>query len=116
MSITKATQRSMQQSRIDAEYTRPFVIQRSGGKCELCGDHHPWTLEVHHIIPVNRGGDGYSYNLIGLCPTCHAVIEKLSTDAIEDPRFHDWIRAKYGEDGYEKFGYLLQHKWNWGTR
>lgn len=97
-------------SRLDAQVSRPEVIRRSGGKCELCGDYQPWTLESHHIVPVNKNGDGFVSNLITLCPNCHSVIEKLNTSTIDDPNFHDWIRARYGEDGYVKFGDLLRHQ------
>lgn len=40
-----------------------------GNKCQRC----PSTkeLDVHHIIPLSRGGNNLKTNLIVLCHTCH---------------------------------------------
>ena len=96
--------------RNDAQFYKPFVLKRAKGYCELCSDFHPFTLECHHVIPVEKGGDGCEDNLIALCPTCHAVIEKLKSITMDNPRFHDWIQNRYGEDGYNKFSCLLQQE------
>lgn len=59
-----------------------------------------YIAEAHHVVSVEKGGDGWEDNLLFLCPNCHAIVEKMKTSAIEDPRFHDWIRATWGEDFY----------------
>lgn len=39
--------------------------------CECCGDTTKEILQVHHIIPVKKGGTNDANNLIVLCPNCH---------------------------------------------
>lgn len=49
------------------------VKQRDGYRCRDCGKHRSQVrkLEVHHIIPVSRGGRTVMYNLKTLCDECH---------------------------------------------
>ena len=44
--------------------------------CERCFDQGRVTLmdEVHHIVPVNRGGTHDVSNLMSLCRSCHNII------------------------------------------
>jgi len=99
-----------QMNRTWANESRPYVLERANGRCEICGSFAPHILESHHIKPHSRDGAGSLANLIALCPNCHAVIEKLRSSMIDNPHFHDWIRGQYGEAGYEKFGELLQYR------
>lgn len=101
----------MQLSRSTAATFRGNVLHRSKGRCELCGDHVPYILESHHVVPVAKLGSGWPDNLIALCPNCHAIAEKLQSSMIDNPHFHDWIRSRYGEDGYKKFERLFTHTW-----
>lgn len=65
------------QSRADAKYFRDAVRKRSNGKCEICGFFcHP-IMNIHHVKPVSKGGNGYPENLIALCPNCHTTIHRL---------------------------------------
>jgi hypothetical protein len=50
----------------------------SVGSCALCGYDVPAILEVHHIVPLYLGGIDTEDNLTALCPTCHAVVERLA--------------------------------------
>lgn len=43
---------------------------RDGYKCQCCGVKHV-RLEVHHLLPVSRGGSDKLENLITLCVACH---------------------------------------------
>lgn len=53
---------------------RKEVFKRDGGKCRAringipCGKP---GKEVHHIVPLNRGGTTTKSNLITLCQDCH---------------------------------------------
>ena len=44
--------------------------------CERCLDEGRTTLmkEVHHIVPVSRGGTHDESNLMSLCQSCHTKI------------------------------------------
>lgn len=49
------------------------IMKRDGYKCRQCGaPRHQVRLEVHHIIPVSRGGKTVSFNLKTLCVHCHS--------------------------------------------
>jgi hypothetical protein len=41
-------------------------------------------LEDHHLIPVSEGGGDEFFNLIALCPNCHALHHKgvIASDAL----------------------------------
>ena len=46
------------------------IIKRDGGRCKECGS--TTRLNVHHILPVSRGGQTVSWNLKTLCHSCHS--------------------------------------------
>lgn len=61
---------------------RKRVLQRDGYRCRgtrllngfpvRCSHtHETHTLEVHHILPLSRGGKTIDANLITLCTHCH---------------------------------------------
>jgi len=67
-------------------------------ECFICGDHRPNSLEEHHIVPQRYNGSDEPENLVQLCSSCHAAIEKLYDDsfyqrlgveAIEDSKITD---------------------------
>ena len=77
------------QTRIDAAglwKLRGRAFQRSGGKCECwiftggapCGKRVDWQGwwkgEMHHIVPVGRGGSDVLRNVAYIAPTCHGRI------------------------------------------
>jgi 5-methylcytosine-specific restriction endonuclease McrA len=49
-----------------------FVVARDGS-CRECGSSH--YLAAHHVIPA-RGGADHPANLVALCASCHARIER----------------------------------------
>lgn len=56
---------------------RAEVTLRDGGKCKaklisgkFCGQP---AVDVHHIVPISRGGQTVKSNLISLCKDCHAA-------------------------------------------
>lgn len=55
------------------------VLERANGICEVCrkpapfirdSDNSPY-LEIHHKIPLSKGGEDAVDNAIALCPNCH---------------------------------------------
>ena len=55
------------------QHTRRRVLDRDGWRCRKCG--RPGRLEVHHVVPLHQGGDGYALdNLESICPSCHIAI------------------------------------------
>jgi hypothetical protein len=61
----------------------PYIVERAkrlaGGKCQDCGQFAPFInkatkepfLEVHHIVPLSKGGEDNMDNVVALCPNCH---------------------------------------------
>lgn len=55
------------------------VLQRAEGKCEICKRDAPFVrgkdgtpyLEVHHNIPLSKGGQDTIENAVAICPNCH---------------------------------------------
>ncbi|MFZ7119481.1 MAG: HNH endonuclease [Eubacteriaceae bacterium] len=55
------------------------TLERSSGICEKCNQSAPFLkssdnspyLEVHHIIPLSKGGYDSIDNTIAVCPNCH---------------------------------------------
>ncbi len=55
-----------------------WALKRSKGVCDLCSSLGPFPtrdgnrfLEVHHIIPLYRGGPDTIDNVAAVCPNCH---------------------------------------------
>lgn len=59
----------------DWERCKRFVAERSGNRCEICGERGPrWPVECHEIWEYEE--HGYIQRLAGLialCPQCHQV-------------------------------------------
>jgi 5-methylcytosine-specific restriction endonuclease McrA len=53
------------------------IMVRDDYTCQKCFKDVDETnsLEIHHIIPVCKGGSDSPNNLITLCPTCHRMID-----------------------------------------
>lgn len=55
------------------------ALLRAAGKCEQCSNAAPFVrasngepyLEVHHRLPLARGGEDTIENAIAVCPNCH---------------------------------------------
>lgn len=60
-------------------YVVAYALRRAKGMCQKCGKVGPFLardsgepfLEVHHIIPLSKGGADDIENTIALCPNCH---------------------------------------------
>lgn len=62
--------------------------------CYICGSANSDVLETHHIVPRRFGGGDSAENLVDLCPSCHATLEKLY-----NKRFYDELGVeKEGDD------------------
>ena len=56
--------------------SRINFIEYRGNKCELCPYSIKEILNIHHIKERKNGGTDEEYNLIVVCPNCHAEIHK----------------------------------------
>ena len=70
-------------SSTDRRKMRARALHRGRHRCARCGvvDKTGKSLEVDHVLPLERGGDHSDANLQVLCKTCHA--EKTSLEAVD---------------------------------
>jgi hypothetical protein len=52
------------------------VLTESGYRCAVPTCRNILALDMHHIWEVNAGGPDQPWNLIALCPTCHALYHR----------------------------------------
>lgn len=91
--LTNGSYCEKHQKEIDKRYNKeryPLMKKRYGRKWKRIRDsyikHNPLceeclkqnitkaAEEVHHIIPLSKGGDSSEENLMALCKTCHSTI------------------------------------------
>ncbi|WP_375142034.1 HNH endonuclease [Natronoarchaeum rubrum] len=76
---------------------RDRILRRDNNRCPRCQTSSP--LEVHHIIPVSRGGTKDDGNLVTLCENCHTAAHggsKTTSDTVYSDKegFRDWVTAE----------------------
>jgi len=64
--------------------TRRAVLAEAGYRCAVPTCRTILALDLHHIEDVQEGGGDEVFNLIALCPTCHALYTRgtITRDAI----------------------------------
>jgi len=54
-----------------------WVLKEANGRCESCLEPGPFLsgeklfLEVHHVLPLSKGGTDSVDNAVAVCPNCH---------------------------------------------
>ena len=66
---------------------RREVLARDRHRCQAPGCGRPRFLEVHHIIPRNRGGGNQAGNLTTLCGSCHRLWHERGMELLAHSRF-----------------------------
>lgn len=98
-------------------YLTEIAIKNSGGKCDKCGttaeewvermkrarqdngyrdvfsnSQYGYTFfDVHHKVPVAKGGGSVLKNLRALCPNCHRVISRNNDARQKDLKQHGLV-------------------------
>ena len=65
------------QERFDGAIPAPIrrvVLARDRGRCQCCGRRR--YVDLHHIVPVSRGGKHSRANLTVVCSACHTAIHE----------------------------------------
>ena len=55
---------------------RRLILDRDGHRCQGPGCGHTRFLEIHHRIPVSKGGRTEMENLVTLCSGCHRELHQ----------------------------------------
>ncbi|MFO7610552.1 MAG: HNH endonuclease, partial [Candidatus Krumholzibacteriia bacterium] len=67
-----------------APRVRREVMARDRHRCQTPGCGRTRFLEVHHVVPRERGGTNASANLVTLCATCHRFWHERGAGAVAD--------------------------------
>ena len=51
------------------------ALKRDGFKCRHCPSRK--DLQVHHIVPLEKGGTDDLSNLLTLCDECHKTLNQI---------------------------------------
>ena len=62
---------------------RRWVLTRDNFRCKVCG----LRLEVHHLIPVAKGGSHSPNNLVTVCSKCHKRIHQIRKPLVKTLSF-----------------------------
>ena len=68
---------------------RRQVLARDGHRCQRCGE--PGALEVHHKLPVEKGGGHELENLVTLCVKCHVSLHRNERIGPERAAWRAWL-------------------------
>ncbi len=55
---------------------RRLALARARHRCEMPGCNHRHFLEVHHLVPRERGDGNNLDNLVVLCSSCHRLLHE----------------------------------------
>ena len=66
--------------RAEINKCRELIFKANNNVCYICGCDLIEILVIHHIHSIAEGGCNDLDNLAVLCPTCHAIVHKLSLE------------------------------------
>lgn len=83
------------------------------GCCVICAFDYKPSLQIHHIVPVSKGGNNDIENLTLLCPNCHSLIHSIMSDSAYRIMSADeidlWVNKTFSSIGKDKvFYYALK--------
>lgn len=70
--------------------------------CYVCGFSYPPIMHLHHLKPLNEGGNADG-ETVWLCPNCHAMVHEIRRMRY---RYRSGMRYKKTRDGH--FDYWLE--------
>lgn len=71
-------ERHIKEERAKTAAYRSAVLERQEGYCHLCSRYVAHVMQLHHIKPLEKLGLTTLENIVGLCPTCHAVLHSIA--------------------------------------
>ncbi len=61
------------------------TLKSCGNRCACCGTKlNLKTLTVEHVVPISKGGENVSSNLIALCKSCNSAKGNRYSIGLED--------------------------------
>lgn len=81
------------------------IVDYYNGRCEICKFNLTSLLEIHHILPLQQGGDNSLENITCLCPNCHTIMHKFISHFCNGTSINDitqWLEENYSRSSYDK--------------
>jgi len=118
--VLKVSEINVTRSRLK-EYKRRVRNGQEGTKnrllkdsnyCYICENDCTPILQIHHVKPVEIGGDNSKCNVVLLCPNCHAIVHVYLTDKL-DKKYGletavEWVNSNMSDKGIRR----LKELWN----
>lgn len=70
----------MKNIRNEVQSIKSEILRSFENRCYACDFDCKPILIIHHILPISKGGDNDISNLVSLCPNCHAIIHKITSE------------------------------------
>lgn len=101
---------------------RKDILSNHQNKCDICGFDLFYLLEIHHILPLQQGGNNSLTNISCLCPNCHSIIHKFIShfcnDNVDIDGLTKWLEENYTQKSYLKvldmYGKYIEKKEKYG--
>ena len=85
-----------------ANKLKPVLVDEVNERCEVCGYNEKSILQIHHILPIHKGGDNARKNLIIVCPNCHKTLHSLYRTVSNKKKSYNFVdvftKSKYTID------------------
>lgn len=97
--------------RKDIAKNKENIIDYYNGQCEICKFNLVPLLEIHHILPLQQGGDNSLDNITCLCPNCHTVIHKFIShfcNGADISNITQWLGENYSKSSYDKLIHMYE--------
>lgn len=76
------------------ELRQSIPLLQAANRCAICYENG--LVHLHHIIPINCGGDNHPLNLVPLCEKCHSQV-------------HPWLQSQIEKMRKEMYGILIDY-------
>lgn len=81
------------------------ILDYHNGQCDICKFNLKSLLEIHHILPLQQGGDNSLDNIACLCPNCHSIAHKYISLYYNNADIKDvfeWVEENYTKSSNDK--------------
>lgn len=102
---------------------RVKLINYHENKCDVCAMDYKQLLEIHHILPLQQGGNNSLNNISCVCPNCHSILHKFISgychDSTNEEELFNWLAKNYSYKAYKIIYELimkyirLKEKYGW---
>lgn len=82
---------------------RDEILLLHNNKCDVCNFDFTPILQIHHILPLQQGGNNSLSNLMCLCPNCHQIIHRYISNFrnhADDNEMSKWLEQHYTTFSY----------------